>query len=40
MRLTLKFDVIVKGDDLHGASKAGLLPASRVVGRRQRLGDA
>lgn len=38
MRLTLKFDVAVNGDELQGVAKAGVLPASRVVGRR--VGDA
>jgi putative intracellular protease/amidase len=40
MRLTLKFDVIVTGDELKGSSKAGLLPASRVVGHRLSLDSA
>ncbi|MER7010292.1 hypothetical protein ABT324_02535 [Saccharopolyspora sp. NPDC000359] len=35
MRLNLSFDVVVDGDDLDGTSRAGRLPASRVVGRRQ-----
>jgi hypothetical protein len=35
MRLHLAFDVIFEGDTLTGTSKAGLLPASKVTGRRQ-----
>lgn len=34
MRLTLKFDVTVDGDTMTGTSKAGILPASKVNGRR------
>ena len=39
MRLLLKFDVVVSGDNLRGTSKAGFLPASRVIGHRQRVSD-
>jgi len=35
MRLNLAFDVTVDGDTLHGTSKAGRLPSSRVTGERQ-----
>ena len=35
MRLHLAFDVIFESDTLTGTSKAGLLPASKVTGRRQ-----
>ncbi|MBF6162058.1 hypothetical protein IU421_28215 [Nocardia cyriacigeorgica] len=35
MRLNLAFDVTVDGDTLRGTSKAGRLPASKVVGERQ-----
>jgi len=35
MRLHLAFDVIFEGDTLTGTSKAGLLPTSKVTGRRQ-----
>lgn len=34
MRLNLKFDVTIDGDELHGTAKAGVLPASRVAGKR------
>jgi len=34
LRLTLRFDVTVTGDDLAGRSTAGRLPSSRVTGRR------
>lgn len=34
MRLTLKFDVTVDGDTMTGTSKAGILPAAKVNGRR------
>ena len=34
MRLTLKFDVTVEDDAMTGTSKAGMLPASKVHGRR------
>lgn len=34
MRLNLKFDVVFDGDALSGASKAGMLPASKVIGIR------
>lgn len=34
MRLHLAFDVEVDGDALHGTSRAGRLPASRVSGVR------
>jgi hypothetical protein len=34
MQLKLKFDVTVDGDTLTGTSKAGLLPASKVTGKR------
>lgn len=36
LRLTLRFDVTVTGDELAGTSKAGRLPGSRVSGRRSR----
>ncbi|MEE2056012.1 hypothetical protein [Rhodococcus artemisiae] len=35
MRLNLAFDVTVDGDTLHGTSKAGRLPSSKVTGARQ-----
>ncbi len=34
MRLTLTFDVTLVGDTLNGTAQAGLLPASKVTGRR------
>lgn len=34
MRLNLKFEVTIDGDNLTGISKAGMLPASRVAGTR------
>ena len=37
MRLNLSFDVIIDGDTLVGTSKAGVLPASKVMGTR--VGD-
>jgi hypothetical protein len=35
MRLNLVFDVTVDGDALSGTSKAGRLPASKVMGERR-----
>ena len=35
IRLHLAFDVIFEGDTLAGTSKAGLLPTSKITGRRQ-----
>ncbi|MGD0723307.1 MAG: DJ-1/PfpI family protein [Roseiarcus sp.] len=40
MKLILKFELVVRGDEMNGAAKAGLLPASRVVGRRRRPAEA
>jgi hypothetical protein len=34
MRLNLRFDVTVDGDELTGRSKAGRLPAAKVTGHR------
>ncbi|MDR6551705.1 transcriptional regulator GlxA family with amidase domain [Paenibacillus qinlingensis] len=34
MRLNLKFEVTVQGDTMRGTAKAGMLPASKVAGRR------
>ena len=34
MRLNLTFDVHIEGDTLSGISKAGMLPASKVIGTR------
>lgn len=34
MRLNLKFEISVQGDAISGTAKAGLLPASKVEGRR------
>lgn len=34
MRLHLKFEVAVDGDRMFGAAKAGILPASKLTGRR------
>ncbi|MBT2292504.1 DJ-1/PfpI family protein [Paenibacillus albidus] len=34
MRLNLKFEVVVDGDLMSGSAKAGMLPASKVTGRR------
>ena len=34
MRLNLTFDVTIDGDTLTGTPKAGMLPASKVAGRR------
>ncbi|MET9496180.1 hypothetical protein [Streptomyces sp. NPDC006552] len=35
LRLNLSFDVTADGDTLHGTSRAGRLPASKVHGRRR-----
>ncbi|MGX1481020.1 hypothetical protein RKD45_000096 [Streptomyces griseus] len=35
MRLNPAFDVKVDGDTLHGVSKTGRLPSSKVAGERQ-----
>lgn len=35
LRLTLDFDVLVTGDTLEGAARAGRLPASAVSGTRE-----
>ncbi|OWA06761.1 hypothetical protein B9W68_20225 [Streptomyces sp. CS227] len=35
LRLNLAFDVTVDGDALHGVSRAGRLPSSRVTGVRR-----
>lgn len=35
LRLTLQFNVEIERDRLNGTAKAGLLPASRVVGQRR-----
>lgn len=35
IRLNLTFDVSVDGDTMTGTSKAGLLPSSKVSGRRR-----
>jgi hypothetical protein len=40
IRLNLAFAVIVDGDHLTGTSKAGRLPASKVVGQRRPAADA
>ena len=34
MRLTLKFDVKVEGDDMTGSYKAGIFPSSTVKATR------
>ncbi|MFS0724350.1 DJ-1/PfpI family protein [Paenibacillus sp. 1P07SE] len=34
MRLNLKFEVAVEGDHMTGTAKAGMLPASKLTGRR------
>ncbi len=34
LRLSLKFEVVVRGDEMSGTAKAGLLPASRLTGVR------
>ncbi|AII06251.1 hypothetical protein C8E05_3031 [Rhodococcus wratislaviensis] len=34
LRLHLKFDVVVEGDEMTGKSTAGRLPSSKVSGRR------
>jgi len=34
MRLNLTFDVIIEDNTLHGTAKAGLLPSSKVIGKR------
>lgn len=34
MRLNLKFEVVANGDQMTGIAKAGLLPASKVTGKR------
>lgn len=38
LRLNLSFDVVVDGNAMSGASKAGRLPAARVTGVRTRAG--
>ncbi|MFD7610793.1 hypothetical protein [Streptomyces sp. NPDC059828] len=38
MRLNLDFDVLVAGDEMHGHSRAGRLPRSRVTGVRKHPG--
>lgn len=35
MRLSIKFDLIRKGDTLSGTAKPGILPATSVTGRRK-----
>ncbi|MFG6202576.1 hypothetical protein [Nonomuraea sp. JJY05] len=35
MRLNLAFDVVVEGDSMTGASRAGRLPSSKVAGQRR-----
>lgn len=35
MRLNLDFDVVVRGDEITGHSRAGRLPRSAVTGRRR-----
>ncbi|MGV3464462.1 MAG: DJ-1/PfpI family protein, partial [Heyndrickxia sp.] len=34
MRLTLKFNVFIEGNNMHGEAKAGILPASKLIGHR------
>nr|WP_317891263.1 hypothetical protein [Paenibacillus oceani] len=34
LRLNLKFEVSVDGDRMTGTAKAGMLPASKVTGKR------
>jgi len=34
MRLNLKFEVVAEGDHMSGTAKAGMLPASKLTGRR------
>ncbi len=34
MRLNLKFEVLVAGDEMTGTAKAGILPASKLTGKR------
>ncbi|MEC0330772.1 DJ-1/PfpI family protein [Paenibacillus macerans] len=34
MRLNLKFEAVVDGDDLIGVAKAGMLPSSKLTGKR------
>ena len=34
MKLNLKFDVTFAGDRMNGTARAGLLPASKLEGRR------
>jgi hypothetical protein len=34
MKLTLKFDVTVDGEDMVGTAKAGIFPASKLAGSR------
>ncbi|WP_405662184.1 hypothetical protein OG379_12710 [Streptomyces sp. NBC_01166] len=40
MRLNLAFAVTVAGDTLAGTSRAGRLPASKVIGRRRAVAAA
>ena len=35
LRLELRFEVDVDGDEMQGVAKAGVLPASRVTAKRQ-----
>ncbi|GBG11108.1 putative thiamine biosynthesis protein ThiJ [Paenibacillus agaridevorans] len=39
MRLNLKFEVAVNGDVMTGIAKAGILPASKVTGKRVTPGE-
>jgi hypothetical protein len=34
MKLRLKFEVTVEGDQMSGTAKAGMLPTSKVTGER------
>ncbi|GJM67886.1 hypothetical protein HMSSN036_01020 [Paenibacillus macerans] len=34
LRLNLKFEAVVDGDDLLGVAKAGMLPSSKLSGKR------
>lgn len=40
IRLDLDFDVVVRGDQMHGHSRAGRLPRSTVIGHREGGGES
>ncbi|MEV6520952.1 hypothetical protein [Longispora sp. NPDC051575] len=40
MRMDLSFDLVVDGDDMTGTAKGGIMPASKVTGRREPAAQA